>query len=560
MATRSDYAYYPKLWQKSFLIEIVRKDNGTLLRSFAFSMPPESVSIDVPQRVNIKKTFGGHFVDDYGVDSIPISIKGSTGNSQFKEIYWASTTRYVDGKNEAFLIISKILQYKYELKDYDKYEMRLYDLSSVAEAMTGAMLTNAAAMDVNGWRVVLRDGKIERSKEKPMFYNYSIDFLAVEPIGVKNPSYSVKYSMSAIEKIMAKIDKLKANVNNLKKALASYRSFVDKIRLVEQGADALAAGARDFYRTVQGFIDTTATGINSAYDIILFPFDLVVDLFNGVRDVRQSFEAIFQDYSNSITNLENKAIKLQETINYIFGLEQDAADIVQEAKGAGALPEVHIVPNTFVGAYPALNAADSSSELDDIGYILTYGYTEIIATSETRLDELSNKIYGSPDYADLIAKFNGITGDSQLTPGMVVKLPYLSYTTALRDSEIYSYGTETYGTDIQLAPDGDLVLAEFNDYNTTSGLANMEQAIILRMSEDQGARVRLLAYGIKQSRGNFDPFSLAILVTSIRDSLIRDSRIQSAFNFTLQQDSDLMVLSYDVELENGVTQQFSISL
>ncbi len=36
------YAYYPKLWQKAFLIEILRKDSGALVKSFAFSLPPEA--------------------------------------------------------------------------------------------------------------------------------------------------------------------------------------------------------------------------------------------------------------------------------------------------------------------------------------------------------------------------------------------------------------------------------------------------------------------------------------------------------------------------------------
>ncbi len=42
------YAYYPKLWQKAFLIEILRKDSGALVKSFAFSLPPEAVRVESP--------------------------------------------------------------------------------------------------------------------------------------------------------------------------------------------------------------------------------------------------------------------------------------------------------------------------------------------------------------------------------------------------------------------------------------------------------------------------------------------------------------------------------
>jgi len=557
----SNFSYYPKLWQKSFLIEIVRKDNGMLHRSFAFSLPPESVKIQVPQRVNVRKTFGGVFVDDYGIDSAPISIKGTTGNSSMKEVYvdpgLGGGIRFMDGKNEAQFIMREILNYKHKRDDYDKYEMRLFDLSTLGDLLTGTMLSKLETLDVSGWRVVLRDGSIERSKEKPFFFDYSLDFLAVEPIGIKK--YSFMYQPAVITKIFSAIEQVRVATNAVRKALASYKKVTDTLRLVAELTDQLEQEARTFYRAMQGFIDTTVDGINSVFDIIAFPFDLAEDLIKAVRDVRSGVEDVYQSFTGGIQNLEDRATIIADLSRDVFSLESWAAAIGMDAKSAGALPQVHIVPLDSPAAQVAVNSSDPTQELS-VGYMLTFGYSTRVATSETRLDALSNQIYGSPDYADIIAQFNEITGDSDIVPGLQIKLPFLTYVPSLQASEVYATGTEMYGTDIALASDGDLVLAEYNDYGYISGLSNIEQALVLRLSEDSGARVRLVAYGIKQSGGNFDPFSLAVLISSIRDTLVQDSRIQDAYGFSLRQDGDMMYLSFDVELESGATTTYSLSI
>lgn len=558
MATRSDYAYYPKLWHKSFLIEIVRKDSGELHRSFAFSLPPESVKIQVPQRVNVRKTFGGVFVDDYGIDSLPINLKGTTGNSQLKEVYFNSGTRYIDGKNEAALIVREILQYKYQLTDYEKFELRLFDLSSVAEAIDGAMLSKTQLLDANGWRVVLKDGSIERSKEKPFFFDYSLEFLAVEPIGIKRYGFAA-YETSALELLLAAAEKAGKLAAALKKALADYRSFVDKIKLVEEVLRTVQGKTREFFKTIQGFVSTTADGVNSVFDIIAFPADLTKEALLGVRGVRDEFENIWTQVKEGVGDIETKGQQIAEICRDLFGLEESTAEMTRQAKAAGAIPEVHLVPADSPGSKRVLNATDPGSPLD-MGYMLTYGYTTVVASSATRLDSLALSAYGSPDYASMIAKFNGITSDADISPGMEIKLPYLAYTPALQASEVYALGGETYGTDIALAPDGDVVLAESNDYGLISGMSNMKQAVALRLAEDQGSRVRLLAYGIKQSRGSFDPFSLAVLITSIRDTLIQDARIQGAYGFALTQDGDFLRLNFEMELEGGATAQYTIGL
>lgn len=555
-STKSDYAYYPKLWQKSYLIEIVRKDNGVLHRAYAFSLPPEAVKIQIPQRVNVRKTFGGLFVDDYGVDSMSITLSGSTGNGQMKEIYWDGATRFADGKNEAALIVSEILHYKYRLSDYDQYEMRLWDLSSVSDAVVNHVST-LKNLSPSAWRVVLKDGSIDQSKDKPFFFSYSMEFIAIEPIGVKRYTLKKARTQSYFEQVLAAIEKVKTASGNIKKALASYREVLDTIRKVEEITDSLEAEILTYYRLSQGFVDATVDSTNSFFNVIAFPLNLAGDLLIATRDVRSSVEDGWQEIINGYPDWWTKAENIAELFRRVFSLEESASEIIVNAKGQGRLPEIMLVASGTAGSVPAINATDPSQELP-FALLATYGYYERVATSETRLDALSVQVYGSPDYADVIAKFNGITGDSDISPGMEIKLPYLSYTIAIQESEVY--GPETYGTDIALASDGDLRLAEYNDYMTITGISNMEQAIELRLSEDQGTRIRLTAYGLKQAHGTFDAFSIAVLIASIRDTLVQDSRIKTAFGFSIQQDRDDLRMSFTVELVSGGTAQYSVSL
>ncbi len=41
-----------------------------------------------------------------------------------------TASAYMTGKSEAYYILEEIIHYKYKQADYDKFEMRLYDLSS----------------------------------------------------------------------------------------------------------------------------------------------------------------------------------------------------------------------------------------------------------------------------------------------------------------------------------------------------------------------------------------------------------------------------------------------
>lgn len=566
----SDYLYYQKLWQKSFLIEI-HGESGELIKSFAFSLPPESVRFEYPQRVNITKTFGGVFVDDYGVDNAQISISGSTGNTQIKEVFVSGNSQKMTGKAEAYHIIEEILQYKRRAADYDKYEMRLYDLSS-APAGNAFKGTESQPMAVNAWIVVLKDGEISRSKDKPLFFSYSMQFLGVAPLGKKRPlkyptdskqagqiAQLASFKKSTAAQIPVEIANTKENLGALKKALAGYKNVVGAIKKAENWTNEIEAKYRSYYRVVRGYISQAMGTVNSVFEIARFPHDIARDLIDAMGDVRTQIESVWPSIEAQWTDVTTKYDELYGILMSLSSAEDSASAVAAAANGQGAMPEMMVVPQGSLGSTDALNA-DNTSEPSQFGVLPTYGAYDIVANDATRLDVLSMKAYGSPDYADTIAAYNGITGDSDIIPGMAIKIPYLSYTDSLQENEVYENTGNIYGSDIALDENNDLQLGEFNDYATVSGLDNMSQAINLRLSERNGARVRLDAYGISMEGGGFDSYSLAVMTTSVQDTLMQDPRIASVGNFSARIDGDAMQINFNAALEAGGSANFTMTV
>lgn len=541
------------------MLEIINTDSRELEKSFAFSLPPESIRIEVPQRVAVTKTFGGVFVDDYGVDCAQISISGSTGNTALKEVYLNGQTVNMTGKNEAYFILEEILHYK-RGKPYEKYELRLYDLSSVPNNSSSFGQGSMESLNIDGWIVILKDGQIQRTKDKPLFFDYSLEFIGVEPLGTKK----YKTSASAIdksipfEKMTISLEKVKTQTSAIKKKLSGYQTVISAIGRVEAGTNVFEAKMRSYYRIVQGWVDTTMGAINSIYEIASFPYDLLKDLVQSTNNLRDSILNDAIAIMDGFTDLGTKYLEdIPELWDSLSDVEEQVASVVSVAQSIGLLPEAMIVPAGSTGAQRALDLASPETELD-VAILLTYGSYTITATSETRLDSLSMKAYGTPDYADTIATFNGIVGDAAILPGLQIQIPYLSYSQAQQFNEVYSHTDSVLGTDISLTDGNDLNLGEFNDYQEISGLDNISQAINLRLAEKSGARLRLESYGINMAEGGYDSFSMAIMLTSVRETLLKDPRISGVNDFTARVSGDSLMLNFAVELEAGGNANFTI--
>lgn len=557
--SRSDYAYFPKLYLKSYLLEVKDKKSLKVIKSFAFSLPPESVRIEVGQRINETKTFGGLFTDDYGTDSGELTLSGTTGNGQFKEVYVDGQSTFITGEEEAYHVLQEIAYYKESgPSDYPDWELTLYDLSSLTSSFSGN--TNTLwILNINAWVVNLKKCSISRSKDKPLWYNYEMQFTLVMRGGRRRAiARRTDFVPPPIEESLLDAEKA---LTKLQQVYAGYREVLASINSANASLQNFRMGIQNYYRAVRGEINAFVEAINSVFDIVNFPLDLAEDFVRACLDVKVKAIGAWDMVVARSVGIVDRAVFIQNLARVVLGLEQAASEAKVNALAAGASPTVMLVPSGF-GARSAAAAGGSVTQESSLGLeiLKTYGHYMVTATSETTLERLSNAAYGSPENAGTIAMYNGIYSDDDIVPGMVLYIPYLSYSAQLSANGVYSPTGDPYGSDVMLDANGDLLLAEFGDYVVVDGVANVSQAIDLRISEDIGTRIRLTNYGIVTPTGSYDSISAAIMIESIRDTLIQDPRVKDTSDFTLQSMGDASILSFYVGLHGGGTVSFAVSL
>jgi hypothetical protein len=517
----------------------------------------------MPQRISVTKTFGGVFVDDYGNDIATINIAGSTGNTQLKEVYITDHAEYMTGKDEAYYIIDSILQYKRGLDNYDDYEIWLYDLSSIQDSGAGI------APSVFGWKAILKDGSISRSKEKPLFYNYSLSFIGIEPLGTKHYSSSTGGDYNSfLDEIALLMADITANISSLKNILSAYKSLLNYLNVVADDLATLDSDIAEYSQLIQGAISATLEAGNSVFDIINFPQTVAETVLSDAISLKSAamdaWDTIVSNYQTS--DLTGWSSTIADLTDQLLGIENDASAIVAYGKSNNAMPTALVTNFELPGSVAATvidsTSSSSSSNTNTPTYyiLLTYGAKPIIATSSTRLDALAMAAYGDPDYDDTVAAYNGIVGDSDISPGDVINIPYLAYTAALASNQVYSSNNDVLGTDISLDDTGDLEVAEYCDYVVVEGTPNMGQAVQARLKEDNGTRIRLSNYGIIRRGGGVDVFSMAILLASIQTTLLDDPRISSVSNMEITLDGTAVYISFDLQLATGGVASYTISL
>jgi hypothetical protein len=297
-----------------------------------------------------------------------------------------------------------------------------------------------------------------------------------------------------------------ASIASLKNILSAYKSLLNYINVVADDLATLDSDITEYSQLIQGAISATLEAGNSVFDIINFPQTVAETVLSDAISLKSAamdaWDTIVSDYQASA--LTGWSSTIADLTDQLLGIENDASAIVAYGKSNNAMPTALVTNFELPGSVAATvvdsasSSSSDSSDADSTTYyiLLAYGANPIIATSSTRLDALAMAAYGDPDYDDTIAAYNGIVGDSAISPGDVINIPYLSYTAALASNEVYSSDDDVLGTDIALDDTGDLALAEYCDYVVVEGTSNVGQAVQARLKENDGTRIFLSKYGI----------------------------------------------------------------
>lgn len=542
-----DAAYYSRLWQKSYYFEISNKDTpNDVVEAFTLTLPPESVEFTQRQRVSKTKTFGGIFVDDYGLDNVQIVMSGTTGNSDVRETFRGSLgTKWFDGKNEIYYLRNKIVQYKRNRPDWDRYEIRLYDLGLIdAGEYAGNQLRRLASAMSDSWIVVIDDFKITRSKDRPFWYSYRIEMTGLTTTG----SFRARTIRPNVrtETVLEKIDEIEEKMTTLDRIYAGYREVVDTISQVRSTFDQVRAKARTFYNAVGGIMSESFNAFNTAVSLATFPLDLVTDGVLALRGVRNAIESVGS--GNTIDVIQARASKLDAEVRGLLYVERTLSD----AEKAGA---------ELVTYGKANDAAEVRTLPDPDGNnraVVVYGDRTVRATDETTLEGLAARWYNNPDMAVAIAAYNGITGNDEITRGDMVRLPLFEQQE--RNAANLIYATKELrnelGADIRLDAAGRMVVAEYGDAALIDGPANVSQALRLRLAETIGRRVRLAVYGIRDAIGNPSSATLNYIAASIEETVLQEPRVVEINEMVFRGDGDTLHVAFQYVLSTGDSGEF----
>lgn len=161
---------------------------------------------------------------------------------------------------------------------------------------------------------------------------------------------------------------------------------------------------------------------------------------------------------------------------------------------------------------------------DAVAYV--YDFSVYTWKSTDTFDKLARDYLGDASLGTIIAYFNEIAVESEVESGTKIKIPILTETPANQNNMIYAVPElqDNYGVDIAINDEGDFDVAG-GDFGTVSGTDNLAQAIGLRLSTDRKNRIRLNAYGIKNTIG--DPMAVkSYLTSSIEQTIEVDPRIK----------------------------------
>ncbi|MFA5048661.1 MAG: hypothetical protein WC516_06575 [Patescibacteria group bacterium] len=545
--------YNPNLYLKSILFEIVNKKNPSIAEdAFTLTIPPESFEIVQSQRITRTNTFGGVFEDDYGLGTAKITISGNTGNSELRSTFipGKGSPQQYTGQQAIQAIRDKIIRYKvnYESRGLENFEIRMYDLSSV----TIDILSNINVAAGDAWIVSLDDCKISKSKEKPLWYSYSLEILGIKPLGVyrkekpateKEPSpfaepYPDVYENVALELNQAAV-KVKVTKDWLKDGMGSLKRCLNAVSGAFAWGQNLMNSINNVFELISDLENQVEEYVHAAGNIVTTGFGVYKRLFEVAKFPGAVAKAVMQE-TVSVMN------ELKDTVEYSAAITASLGDdYLQIAQLANETQRIA----AQIVAFGKSSNVDTEITINVNGTDITiYGIRSYTVSDGETLEQIGINQYGDPSLSTLLLMFNGVSNDD-LYAGMIIQLPQTVRSSLNEDNEIYALDrSNQFGVDARVDVNGKIVFSENSDFATVSGEKNMTQAINLRLNESLGKRLYLTTYGLATSVGNAKSSTapMAYITTNILDTLKQDPRIQSVDNIRVNGENDVINVSLNI--------------
>lgn len=508
---------------KSWLFEIVDSSTGSVEESFTLILPPTSISIKEPQRVNITKTFGNAFVDDYGSDNLQITLKGISGTAHAFPTFTTigQTTRDVPvydqdssenaytGKDSFYAFRNSIIRYK-DRENWDTRELRVYDL-----------------YDLQIYKCVLLDFTVDRQAEQPIHrYPFTISLFVYQKLDKykpeskainisKNPTTALNEIDSIVDKILALYGDIKEIINQVYLLKAKALELRTRINMISAQVSRLLTAPLDLAKSL---IDTGFAAMGIAYDVYQagkYTFDRYMSIEEMLR---QSLNEGLRIYGYQIS----QGWQLSRTIN----LEKDRGIEITDT--------------------------DITRQIEDNTYSFN-GLNEYTIKGGDTLQRIAQNTLGNSNLWVYIASVNdSIMDNSDLVIGNTL---YIPVQTSLSENNKSQYiltenvVRDSYGTDIAIDSEGGIVIQENGDFKLINGIANVQQSVNLRINTLAGNVLTQTAFGITANAGLAGTtMAINYLKMSVKLALTIDPRIDSINNLQIKIYGDVIQMSMTIIL------------
>ena len=520
---------------RSFLFEVINTKTNMVMESFTLVVPPVAITIREPQRVNVTKTFGNIFVDDYGPDNVQIMIKGFSGTSHAFPTFKAqgtaesaaTMTQLVDASASSdsplrdwsynhraafYEFRDSIMRYKYRYKDnYGDMKLRVYDL-----------------YDQQSYDCVLMDFSCDRTAERPLYYPYAITLLVYgmpdQPsMGQPEPPIQTGGILQQI------IDGINAAID-----------FIDACFLTVGG---VMGAINAIANLVANIVTSLATIVTDAEQLIASPLNMTKSLITRVGDLAYQVENAYTLGQMTLTDY----LTAKETIDDMW---RQSVRMYMEAIGRGSsksqvetlVYDMGILPGTNSVGTPTTSRASKPRNYSYSGY---KAYT---VKGQDTLQAIALAELGNSDLWPFIAKINKITNNVELQQKETIYIP--ASLSSNKDAYIVTESTSRnpYGTDIRLDTSGDFMISG-NDFVLVSGQSNVIQWVNMMLKTKRGSILKHTALGLSAIVGEAgSDAALGYMVPALKATLQVDPRIQSIDNINMQVNADVIQLNMRLAL------------
>lgn len=532
------------LRNKAYFLEFC--EGNDVKESFSFCLPPQSEQINSPQKVYETKTFGGSVIDDYGNDIEELNLSGSTYNTEIRKIYSGGSRKHIEvtGEEEIFLLRKLLRTYGTKEKLVNKH-VYISDLSSP---------------DFKSWEVFPKSLRIDRSEGKPFSYNYNFSLLAVD-IEKRHKSL-----VEWIDTVVKRLNNLKIVANKNIGLLSVGMSFLDqtleKLRDIQDKIQKAEKRLQAYVDTVNGSMLNTASKINEIVGlgdyIIKSPlrmFAMGISVFNSTSELLKSCNNLKDWVCNipyDLGNMSEIIVKqynasISEVIDEWNRLTNQLCTEAESVHAAGIMA-------TSNNGYVIIPGGE-----DDDSTLITYGNKERVLTDKDTWDAIANEVYGDPSLGVVLALYNGTISEDSSTdikPGKIIYIPILEASQKISNNEVYNEPgiIDNYGSDI-LIQDGDY--ATFNgDLAIVTGVENLTQAILSRLSTSINNRIRNNVYGIKSLVGLPVALTNNYIATSLKQTVIEDPRINDINGLSWKGNGDSILIEFSYRDINDNNQSY----